>query len=100
LNRRKLFIENLNKIEGMKISADYIISKVASQLHWIVIFVTDIPSDTILEVRIKRESDNTAKPYRWTMKYGNLVSAMYKSDFETPAKFLIHLEDLIKPLPF
>jgi hypothetical protein len=98
--RKKLFIENLNKIEGVKLSADYIISKVASQMHWIVIFINDTNSNNTLEVRIKRESDNDSKPYRWTMRYGNLSSPMFKKDFETPETFIVHLEDLIIPLPF
>lgn len=96
---KKLYIENLHKIEGEKIGSDYIVSKVAIQMHWILIYLTDSINNTI-EVRIKRDSDNNFKPYRWTMKNGNTVRPMYKKDFETPNIFLMQLDDFVAPLPF
>ena len=100
MKRRKLHIENLDKILGKKLGHDYYVANVSTMMHWIIIFVNDINSKATFEVKIKRESDNTMKPYRWTMQYGSLNSPMYKKDFETPENFLVHLEDLITPLPF
>ena len=97
---RRLVIENIDKIIGKDISPFHQVARMNKGLATYYIFVTEIATGNILEIKLERNSANDFRPYHWKMNYGLQMVKLFKSDIEDIDRFCRSLAELVDPLPF
>ena len=100
MKNKKLNILNIEKIVGREIGLGHRIEKVGMMMHWFVIYLSEAQTNKILEVKVKRVSDNDYTPNRWTMKMGSMEMYLYRDDLKDMERFCHNLAMLVDPLPF